>query len=145
MLKGVNPIVSPDLVHALCAMGHGHTIAVVDANYPLDEGKAKVIRMDGVLATDILDAILSLMPVETGHEDAACQMIVDGDPDRTLPILEEFETILRHHEPTAPEVLRIAPEDFKARAAAGFAVVMSGDRRVYGNFLVKKGVVSGRS
>lgn len=143
MLKGVNPIVSPDLVHALCAMGHGHTIAVVDANYPLDEGRAKVIRMDGVSATAILDAILSLMPVETGRADAACRMIVDGDPDRSLPILEEFEDILKRHEPAVPEVLRIAPDAFKERAANGFAVVMSGDRRVYGNILVTKGVVSG--
>lgn len=142
MLKGVNPIVSPDLVHALCAMGHGHTIAVVDANYPLDDGRARVIRLDGVLATDILDAILSLIPVEVGQGDAACRMIVDGDPKRDLPILSEFEAILHRYEPDAPAVLRITPDEFKTRASAGFAVVMSGDRRVYGNFLVKKGVVS---
>lgn len=143
MLKGINPIVSPDLVHALCAMGHGHTIAVVDANYPLDEGKTKAIRMYGVLATDILDAILSLMPVETGHKDAACRMVVDGDPKRTRPILDEFEKILRRNEPEAPEILRITPDEFKARVAAGFAVVVSGDCRVYGNFIIKNGVVSG--
>jgi L-fucose mutarotase len=143
MLKGINPIVSPDLVHALCAMGHGHTIAVVDANYPLDGGEAKVIRMDGVPATDILDAILSLMPVETGHKDAACRMVVDGDPKRTLPLLDEFEEVLRRNEPEALEILRITSGEFKFRAAAGSAVVMGGDCRVYGNFISKKGVVTG--
>lgn len=142
MLKGINSVASPDLLQVLCSMGHGHTIAVVDANYPVNEGEAKIVRMDGVLATDILDAILSLTPVETAHEDATCRMIVDGDPGKTLPILEEFQRIIAKHEAAAPETLKITPNDFKARAAASFAIVVSGDRRVYGNILVKKGVVS---
>jgi len=141
MLKGINKVVSPDLVHALCSMGHGQTIAVVDANYPIDHCKARVIRLDGVLATDIVDAILTLFPLEVGHKDAACRMIVDEDPDKTLPILEEYAAIVARREPNAPALLRLTPDDFKARAADGFAIVQSGDARPYGNILLKKGIV----
>lgn len=142
MLKGVSPLLSPDLVQALCAMGHGHRIAIVDANYPLPDGPARIMRIVGARGPEILDAILSLTPVEINDDTAACRMIVDGDPDKMLPVLGEFEQTLRGHEPSVSAVKAIPPDTFKKMAAESFAIVMSGDTRVYGNFMVTKGVVT---
>ena len=141
MLKGIDPILSPDLLHALRSMGHGHEIAIVDANYPCDED-ARVIRLDGVLGTRILEAVLSVMPLESRDSQAACRMIVDGDPEAELPIFGEFRDIVTRHADRPLSLAPIAPGEFKERAKAGFAIVLSGDRRLYGNILLKKGVVA---
>ncbi|TIM26906.1 MAG: transport protein RbsD/FucU [Mesorhizobium sp.] len=140
MLKGIDPILSPDLLHALRSMGHGHEIAIVDANYPCDED-AHVIRLDGVLGTRILDAVLSVMPLELGDSQATCRMIVDGNPETELPIFGEFLEIVSKHAGPTSAMSAITPVEFKERAKSGFAIILSGDGRLYGNILLKKGVV----
>jgi L-fucose mutarotase len=140
MLKGIDPILSPDLLHALRAMGHGHEIAIVDANYPCGP-QGRIIRLDGVPATSILDAILALMPLEYGEGDGASRMIAQGNPALRLPIFEEFEGIVSRHMGSRVELNAITPDAFKRRAGEGFAIVLSGDRRLYGNIILKKGVV----
>jgi L-fucose mutarotase len=140
MLKGVDPILSPDLLHALRAMGHGHEIAIVDANYPCGP-QGRIIRLDGVSATSILDAVLSVMPLEYAEGDGASRMIAQGDPELRLPIFAEFESIVSRHLGSQVDLKAITPDAFKQRAGEGFAIVLSGDRRLYGNIILKKGVV----
>lgn len=141
MLKGIDPVLSPDLLHVLRSMGHGHEIAIVDANYPCDEA-TQIIRLDGVLGTRILEAILSVMPLESSDSHAACRMIVDGNPETELPIFGEFLEIVSKHASRPLVLAPITPVEFKARANKGFAIVLSGDGRLYGNILLKKGVVA---
>lgn len=141
MLKGIDPILSPDLLHALRSMGHGHEIAIVDANYPCDDD-ARIIRLDGVLGTRILEAVLSVMPLESHDSQAACRMIVDGNPETELPIFGEFVDIVTKHADRPLSLAPITPAEFKQRARNGFAIVLSGDGRLYGNILLKKGVVA---
>ncbi|MBN9551207.1 MAG: hypothetical protein J0H31_20675 [Alphaproteobacteria bacterium] len=141
MLKGIDPILSPDLLHTLRSMGHGHEIAIVDANYPCDDD-ARIIRLDGVLGTRILEAVLSVMPLESRDSQAACRMIVDGNPETELPIFGEFVDIVTKHAGRPLPLAPITPAEFKLRARCGFAIVLSGDGRLYGNILLKKGVVA---
>ncbi|WFP62658.1 MULTISPECIES: RbsD/FucU domain-containing protein [unclassified Mesorhizobium] len=141
MLKGIDPILSPDLLHALRSMGHGHEIAIVDANYPCDDD-AHIIRLDGVLGTRILEAVLSVMPLESRDSEAACRMIVEGNPETELPIFGEFLDIVARHSDRPLSLAPITPDEFKQRAKSGFAIILSGDRRLYGNILLKKGVVA---
>ncbi|BCH08453.1 transporter [Mesorhizobium sp. 131-3-5] len=141
MLKGIDPVLSPDLLRALRSMGHGHEIAIVDANYPCDND-AHIIRLDGVLGTRILEAILSVMPLESADPHAACRMIVDENPETELPIFGEFLEIVSKHASRSLALAPITPAEFKARAKKGFAIVLSGDGRLYGNILLKKGVVA---
>ena len=76
MLKNIPPILSPSLLHALGAMGHGDEIVIVDANFPAESSGPPVIRLDGLLATEVADAILKLMPLDTFVEEQAFAMAV---------------------------------------------------------------------
>ncbi len=140
MLKGVDPILTPDLLRALSAMGHGHQIAIVDANYPCDEA-APVIRIEGISATRILDAVLTVMPLERVNPNPACRIVVEGDAGKELPIFHEFREIMAKREGLQLSLAPIDPSDFKDRVNRAFAIVLSGERRLYGSILLTKGLV----
>ena len=140
MLKNIPPILGPDLLGILRAMGHGDEIAIVDANYPADAAGPALVRLDGVSAPDALDAILTLMPLDDFVEDAAFCMQVVGDATRREPVMDAFEAIVKRHEPNMglASLERFA---FYERVSQGYAIVQTGERRLYGNILLKKGVI----
>lgn len=140
MLKGIPHILSPELLHALQAMGHGDEITIVDGNYPGDSAGPILCRADGVSATDMLDAILALMPLDSFVPDHAICMQVVGDASKRMPVMDEFEAIIKRHEPdkSLTSLERFA---FYKRANAGYAIVQTGERRLYGNVILKKGVI----
>ena len=140
MLKNIPPILGPDLLGILRALGHGDEIAIVDANYPADAAGPALVRLDGVSATDVLDAILTLMPLDDFVEDAAFCMQVVGDASRREPVMDAFEAIVKRHEPKMglASLERFA---FYERVSQGYAIVQTGERRLYGNILLKKGVI----
>ena len=140
MLKNIPPILSPDLLAILRAMGHGDEIAIVDANYPADAAGPVLVRLDGVSATDILDAVLTLMPLDDFVDEAAICMQVVGAASKREPVMDAFETIVRQHEPemSLSSLERFA---FYDRVKGAYAIVQSGERRLYGNILLKKGVI----
>ena len=140
MLKNIPPILGPDLLGILRAMGHGDEIAIVDANYPADAAGPALVRLDGVSATDVLDAILTLMPLDDFVDDAAFCMQVVGDANKREPVMDAFEAIVKKHEPKMglASLERFA---FYERVRQGYAIVQTGDRRLYGNILLKKGII----
>ncbi len=141
MLKHLNPLLSPALLHALRSMGHGDEIAIVDANFPAESSGPRVIRMEGVNATRVLDAVLSVMPLDDFVPEACFRMQVVGDPDREEPIFEEFRKIIAAREGEAFPLASLERFAFYERASACFAMVSTGERRLYGNIILKKGVV----
>lgn len=139
MLKGISPLLSPDLLHVLASMGHGDEIVIADANFPAATHARRLVRMPGVGAAQVLDAILGVLPLDDFADHAVFTMQVVGDPAVIPPAVQEFKTVLLRHGGTAATGLeRFA---FYQRAAQAFAIVASGDPRVYGNILLKKGVV----
>jgi len=140
MLKGLPPILGPDLLYILRAMGHGDEIAIVDANYPATTAGPELVRLDGHSATDILDAILTLMPLDDFVDDPAITMQVVGSATQREPVVEEFETIVKTHEPKMglASLERFA---FYERVRGAYAIVQTGERRLYGNILLKKGII----
>ncbi|MGV8853104.1 MAG: RbsD/FucU family protein [Devosia sp.] len=140
MLKNIPPLLGPDLLAILRAMGHGDEIAIVDANYPADAAGPVLVRLDGISATDVLDAVLTLMPLDDFVDEAAIVMQTVGDPGKREPVVDAFEAIIRRHEPamTTAAMERFA---FYARVKQGYAIVQTGERRLYGNILLKKGVI----
>ncbi|HZY68102.1 MAG TPA: RbsD/FucU family protein [Devosia sp.] len=140
MLKNIPPILSPDLLHALRAMGHGDEIAIVDANFPAESSGPTVIRLDGISATDVTDAVLSLMPLDDFVEEQAFAMAVVDEPDRREETHREFEALVQRYEPTMKLTL-VERFAFYERVSGAFAVVQTGERRLYGNILLKKGIV----
>lgn len=140
MLKGIPPILSPDLLHILRSMGHGDEIAIVDANYPADSAGPQLVRLDGVSATDVLDAVLTLMPLDTFVDDQAFGMEVVGDPKKREQTHKEFDKLVKKHEP-GMKLSMLERFAFYERVHGAYAVVQTGERRLYGNVLLKKGVV----
>jgi L-fucose mutarotase len=140
MLKNINPILGPELLAVLRAMGHGDEIAIVDGNYPAASAGPKLIRMDGHDTVTVLDAVLSVMPLDDFVPDPAIRMEVVGDPDKIVPITNEFSNVLKHHEPGA-KLAALERFTFYERVRQGFAVIATGERRLYGNIILKKGVI----
>ena len=140
MLKHIPPLLGPDLLAILRAMGHGDEIAIVDANYPADAAGPVLVRLDGISATDVLDAVLTLMPLDDFVDEAAIVMQTVGDPSKREPVVDAFETIVRQHEP-AMGLSAMERFAFYARVKQGYAIVQTGERRLYGNILLKKGII----
>jgi L-fucose mutarotase len=141
MLKGIDPLLGPDLLATLRAMGHGDDIAIVDANFPAAACGRPVIRLDGADAPRAAAAILSVMPLDDFVPEAAWRMEVVGDPAAEMPIFDLFRDVLKRN---AGEGFRLAALQrfaFYERARAAFAIVVTGEGRLYGNLLLKKGVV----
>ena len=139
MLKNIDPLLGPDLLATLRAMGHGDEIAIVDANYPASSSGRKLIRLDGVSATRATQAILSVLPLDDFVTDCAWHMQVVGDPQADMPIFKEFRNLLHDHAGVALAGLeRFA---FYEKASTAFALVVTGEDRLYGNVILKKGVI----
>ena len=140
MLKGIDPLLSPDLLATLRAMGHGDEIAIVDGNYPAEEHGKRVVRLDGHGAPRILDAILSVMPVDDMVPEAVWRPAAYNDLARMEPVFADFATVLAKHEPKQ-KIVPLVGEAFYGKVRACFAIVASSEPRLYGNIIVKKGVI----
>ena len=140
MLKGIDPILSPELLRVLRAMGHGDEIAIVDGNYPAEEHGKRVVRLDGHGAPRILDAILSVMPVDDMVPEAVWRPAAYNDLARMEPVFADFATVLAKHEPKQ-KIVPLVGEAFYGKVRACFAIVASSEPRLYGNIIVKKGVI----
>jgi len=140
MLKGIDPILSPDLLRVLRAMGHGDEIAIVDGNYPAEEHGKRVVRLDGHEAPRILDAILSVMPVDDMVPEAVWRPAAFNDPARMEPVFADFAAVLARHEPKQ-KIVPLVGEAFYGKVKACFAIVASSEARLYGNIILKKGVI----
>lgn len=142
MLININPILSPDLLHALRAMGHGDEIAIVDANFPAESSGPICIRADGSNASEMLTAVLSVMPLDTYVDDPALTMAVVGDPDTIPEAVQDFQAIINETADAPRAIQSLERFAFYERAAQAYAVVQTGESRLYGNIILKKGVIA---
>ena len=144
MLKGISPLISPALLKALCEMGHGDELVIADGNFPSESmGKdAVVVRADGHGGAAILDAVLSLLPLDAYEEKpVALMQVVPGDDCPTPAIWEEYEAILKKHEPEHSEIAFMERFAFYERAKKAYLIIATGETAIYANVLLKKGVV----
>ncbi len=142
MLKGISPVLTPDLLWALAAMGHGDTLAVVDANYPAHALHSRVLPLAGVGIDEAITAISALMPVDSAVEPAVFAMAPDGDPGAVITSHASFGKVLASAEERPVRVAPVERTAFYEQAKAAFAVVLTGDLQSYACFLVTKGVVT---
>ena len=139
MLKGIDPLLSPELLMILRSMGHGDEIAIVDANYPAATDARRLVRMDGHQATAVLAGILSLLPLDADRQ-AAFRPGIKGDPAFLEPIMQRFQEIISQYEPQV-RLEALMDEAFYSRVKSAFAIVASGERALYGNVILRKGVI----
>lgn len=141
MLHNIDPILSPELLYALRAMGHGDEIALVDANFPAESCGPSCIRADGSNNNEILTAVLSLMPLDSFVPDPAHCMQVVNDPEAMPDTVTDFQKIINETADAPRDIVLLERFAFYERAADVFAVVQTGERRLYGNIILKKGVI----
>ena len=139
MLIGLDPLLTPELLHALAAMGHGDRIVLVDANYPATRGR-RLIRQPSADTPRVLRAILSLLPCDTFVDDPAVVMQVVGDPDAVPPVVAAMNVILRAS--GWPAAMAVERHAFYEAAETAYAIVQTGERRFYGNVALMKGVIA---
>ena len=140
MLKGVSPLLSPELLEVLCRMGHGDEIVLADAHVPGETFGQRVVRADGLRIPALLEAILPLFELDAYVEAPVAMMApVPGD---TLDgaVEASYRKAIDAHAPKTPPIARVERFAFYDRAMEAFAVVMTGETAKYGNIILKKGV-----
>jgi L-fucose mutarotase len=140
MLKGIDPLLSPELLATLRAMGHGDEIALVDGNYPGLEHARRLIRLDGHGVARVLDAILSVLPIDDFVPQAIFRATVRQDRDAVDPVHAEMIEVCARHVPGG-HVVPLLPADFYERVKQAHALVQTSEPRLYGNIILRKGVI----
>lgn len=143
MLKGIDPLLNADVLFALRSMGHGDDLIIVDTNFPSDSVAretvlGEVLRIDRP-AAEVVKAVLSLYPIDTFVDDAAARMEVVDEPATILPVMQEVQTEVSAAD--GPTMISIERFAFYERAKQAYAVIQTGERRFYGCFALRKGVV----
>lgn len=144
MLKGIPKILSPELLKVLCEMGHSDRLVIADGNFPSESmGKnAKVIRCDGHGVPELLEAILTVFPLDTYVEAPVSLMqVMPGDNVET-PIWDEYKEIITKHDERGEKAIgqteRFA---FYDEAKTAYAIIATGESALYANIMLQKGVV----
>ena len=144
MLKGIPKILSPQLLKVLCEMGHGDRLVIADGNFPAESmGKdAIVIRCDGHNVPELLDAILQLFPLDSYVDKPVNLMqVVQGDPVET-PIWDTYEEILSKYDPRGKDTIGYLERfAFYAQSKKAYAIIATGERALYANIMLQKGVI----
>lgn len=139
MLKGIDKLLTGDLLKALCDMGHGDEIVIADANFPAETVAKRLIRVPGVDGVRVAEAVLSVFPLDTYVDNPACVMdLTDGDKAKGMPepvIWSDYRRI------TGMKLGLIERFIFYERTKKASLVIQTGEERQYGNLLLTKGVV----
>lgn len=140
MLKGINPILTPDLLKILMEMGHGDELVITDGNFPAAAIAQRLVRLDGLNVPEVLDAILEVMPLDQYVEKQVALMeVVPGD-DFVPVIWDTYKEIIAKHEPDA-QIENIERFAYYERAKKAYAVVYTSEMSKYANVILKKGCV----
>ena len=140
MLKGISPILSPELLKILMEMGHGDELCIGDGNFPAASIAQRLVRLDGHGVTEILDAILALFPLDT-YVDAPVTLMQVVPGDNVDPVIwKDYEKVIRKHEGDK-KIENFGRFEFYDRAKKCYAVVATGESALYANIILKKGVV----
>jgi len=140
MLIGINPILTPDLLHSLASMGHGDRIVIVDANFPSAACARRLHYLPGLNAAPVLAAVLSLLPLDSFVPDPAVTMQVVDDPAAVPEVVREMTEVLERSGSKPPaSIERFA---FYEAARTAFAIIQTGEPRSYGNIILAKGIIA---
>ncbi len=146
MLKGIDPRLNAEVLHALRAMGHGDTVILCDTNFPADSVaratvRGSLLRMDGLTSAQAAAAVLSVLPLDTFVPDFAGRMEVVGDPAAIPAVQAEVQAEIDRTEGRPRPMIGIERFAFYDLARQAYAVIQTGERRFYGCFMLRKGVI----
>jgi len=146
MLKGIDPRLNAEVLFALRAMGHGDYLIVSDTNFPSDSIAGETVlgdllRMDNLTAGEAIEAILSVFPLDTFVDDFAGRMEIVDAADDVPPVQQEVQAAIDAAEGQPRPMIGIERFAFYDIAKESYAVIQTGERRFYGCFMLRKGVV----
>ena len=146
MLKGLDHRLNANVLYVLRAMGHGDYIIISDTNFPADSIARETVhgdllRMENLTAAEVVDAVLSLMPLDTFVDDFAGRMEVVGEPQTVPPVQQEVQDVIDRAEGLPRAMVGIERYAFYELAKGAYAVIQSGERRFYGCIMLRKGVI----
>ena len=139
MLKGINPMLSPKLLKILSEMGHGDEIIIADGGFPGANYARNLVRADGVGCVDMLNAVLSVMPLDQ-YDDKNFILMDTTNGDSAPAIWDEYAAVLAKYEPQA-HIEHIERFAYYERAKKAYAVIATSEMAPYGNILLKKGCI----
>jgi L-fucose mutarotase len=142
MLKRIPAILSPELLYLIAQMGHGDELVIADANFPATTMGKRVVRADGHSVPAILEAVLQLFPLDSFVEAPAAVMQRVDSPGEPAPVWTEFQRLLDSAEAKHVSIERVERFAFYERAQKAFGVVATGETALYGNLILKKGVIA---
>ena len=147
MLKGINPLLNADVLYALRAMGHGDRLVVCDTNFPADSiarqsALGRLLRIDNVNAAKAVEAVLSVMSLDTFVDDAAIRMEIVGQAQEVPPVQREVQAAIDRAEGRSWPLVGVERHAFYEKAKTAYCVIATGERRFYGCFLFSKGVIA---
>ncbi len=146
MLKGISPLLNAEVLYALRAMGHGDDLIIVDSNFPSDSVArqtrlGELLRIDNTTAAEVVEAVLSVMPLDSFVDDSAARMEVVGSPDDVPSVQQEVQRAIDAAEGKPWPMISVERFAFYERAKQAYCVIQSGERRLYGCFAFRKGVI----
>lgn len=146
MLKNFDNRLNAEVIATLRAMGHGDTLVIADTNFPSDSiarqtAIGHLLRMDNLTAAEAVEAVLSVLPLDTFVEDHAARMEVVGNPTELLPVAAEVQAAIDAAEGRPRPMVTIERFAFYEAAKQAYAVIQTGERRFYGCFIFRKGVI----
>ena len=146
MLKGIDPRLNADVLYVLRSMGHGDTLILADTNFPSDQVSRSTVngdllRMENLSSAEAIEAILSVYPLDTFVDDFALRMEVVNEPETVPPVQDEVQAVINAAEGKPRDMLSIERFAFYDMARESYAVIQTGERRFYGCFMLRKGVV----
>ncbi|WP_417427016.1 RbsD/FucU family protein [Hoeflea sp.] len=146
MLKGLDPRLNAEVLYALRAMGHGDMLIIADTNFPSDSIARQTVtgdllRMDNLTAGEAAEAILSVLPLDTFVDDFAGRMEIVGNPGEVPPVQAEVQKAIDAAEGQSRPMVGIERFAFYDMAKQAYAVIQTGERRFYGCFMFRKGVI----
>ena len=140
MLKGIPSILPPELLKILMEMGHGDEIVIGDGNFPAASMAQRLVRCDGHGVPEILDAVLQLFPLDTYVEAPVSLMaVVKGDTAPTPVIWDTYKEIITKYD--AANIEYLERFEFYERAKSAYVIVATGEKAIYANVILKKGVI----
>jgi len=145
MLKGINPLLNADVLQVLRAMGHGDDLIIADTNFPSQSvakqsAHGSLLRIDRN-AAEVVEAVLSVYPLDTFVDDAAARMEIVGAPDEIPPVQNEVQAVIDAANETPLPMVSIERYAFYERAKQAYCVIQTGERRFYGCIALRKGVI----
>jgi L-fucose mutarotase len=142
MLKRIPSILSPELLYLIARMGHGDELVIADANFPSVAIAKRLVRADGHGVPVILEAVLQLFPLDSFVDKPAAVMRRVDKPGEPAPIWNDFQRVLDSAEGRHIAVEQVERFAFYERARQTFGVVATGETALYGNIIIKKGVIA---